>query len=73
MELESGDSLSKEAKVESDLYKTNGGTPMESEYSILSPRVDANDDTTLFSKTSSKSSQLEEYDQEPDYAMYGPD
>jgi hypothetical protein len=29
-------------------------------------------DTTLFSKTSSKSSQLEEHDQ-PDYATYGPD
>jgi hypothetical protein len=60
------------AEEDSDLYKTNGSTPMESEFSFLSPRVDADDDTTLFSKTSSKSSQLEEHDR-PDYVTYGPD
>jgi hypothetical protein len=59
------------AEEDSDLYKTNGSTPMESEYSVLSSPVDADDTTTLFSKTSSKSTQLEEHDQ-PDYATYGP-
>jgi hypothetical protein len=60
------------AEEDLELYKTNISTPMESEYSVLSPPVDADDDTTLFSKTSSKSSQLEEHDQ-PDYATYSPD
>jgi hypothetical protein len=78
MELESGDgkdpssSPSHGAKEDSDLYKTNGTTPTELEYSFLIPREDADDDTTLFSKTSSKSSQLEEQ-YKPDYATYGPD
>jgi hypothetical protein len=48
------------AEEDSELYKTIVSTPMESEYSVLSPRIDAGDGTTLFSKTSSKSSQLEE-------------
>jgi hypothetical protein len=60
-------SPSHNAEEDSELYKANGSMPMELEYSVLSPTVDADDDTTLFSKTSSKSSQLEEHDQ-PDYA-----
>jgi hypothetical protein len=61
------------AEEDSNLYKTNSSTRMESEYSVLSPRtIDADDDTTLFSKTSSKLPQLEEHGK-PDYVTYGPD
>jgi hypothetical protein len=78
MESESGNgkypssSPSQGAKEDSDLCKMNGNTPMESKYSFSTPRIDANDDTTLFSKTSSKSSPLEEH-YKPDYATYSPD
>jgi hypothetical protein len=53
MEPESGDgkdpssSPSHGAEEDSDLFKTNGTTPMEREYSFLTPREDANDGTSL--------------------------
>jgi hypothetical protein len=58
---ESSSSRSHAAEEDPELYSTNCSTPLESEYSVLSPRtIDADDDSALFSKTSSKSSQLEE-------------
>jgi hypothetical protein len=67
MELESIDgrksssSRSHDAEEDPEVYNTNCSTPLETESSVLSPRIlDADDDSALFSNTSSKSSQLEE-------------
>jgi hypothetical protein len=58
---DSPSSRSRSIEEDSELYKTSSSTPMESEYSVLSPRIiDADEDGALFSKTSLKSSQLEE-------------
>jgi hypothetical protein len=58
---ESSSSRSHDVDEDPELYNTNCSTPLEPESSVLSPRIlDADDDSALFSNTSSKSSQLEE-------------
>jgi hypothetical protein len=67
MEPESGDgresssSRRHDAKEDPEVYSTNCSKPLETESSVLSPSIlDADDDSALFSSTSSKSSLLEE-------------
>jgi hypothetical protein len=67
MELESGDgrgsssSRRPDAEEDPEVYNTNCSTPLETESSVLSPGIlDADEDSAIFSITSSKSSLLDE-------------
>jgi hypothetical protein len=67
MELESGDgrqsssSRRHDAEEDPEVYNTNCITPLETESPVLSPGIlDADEDSALFSSTSSKSSLMDE-------------
>jgi hypothetical protein len=67
MDTESGDgresssSRRHDAEGDPEVYNTNCSTPLETESSVLSPAIlDADEDSAIFSSTSSKSSLLDE-------------